>query len=155
MFAEIAAREARASTHAGPDASQAPTLRVAAAVSTSSPEYETVGTVRHSVFAGRADACWPNIGTRWAALRPCLALELGATTAAGSRSTGVRDTAFWAAMGVLGRGRAWVSHGIGLEAELGLLLPLRRYVIQGDQGTLYENQQAGFFAAVGPVLRLH
>jgi hypothetical protein len=160
LFAEMASSEARAAngseTHSfGPDASEGPTLRLAAVISSSSPEYETVGTVRHSMAAGRADACWPSAGTTWIALRPCLALELGATAAVGSRRTGVADMAFWAALGALGRGRAWVSHVIGVEAEFGLVVPLRRYIVGSAQGTLYENRRVGLAAAVGPVLRLY
>jgi hypothetical protein len=167
LFVELgwalrAARERYGSTGAkksvempGPDASNGVTMRLAVVGATSSPEFRSAGTVRHSVIAGRLDACSPNLGTATIAWRSCLGLELGSATAAGSRTTGVRDTAFWAALTGMGRARLWLSRTIGFEAELGLVVPLRRYVVESTEGELYKTHSLGFSGVLGPVIGLY
>jgi hypothetical protein len=107
-----------------------------------------VGSVRHWIAAGRLEGCpW-----RWggvSSIRPCLAFELGASGARGSRSSGSDDTGLWATPGAAVRGGLALAKGLRLEAELGAFFPLVRNDIYAGSEALYRAEITSFQGSLG------
>jgi hypothetical protein len=89
-------------------------------------------------------------------LVPSLSLELGWERARGTQSTGVSDTAFWAAGGVSARGVVHATGALSVEAELGPSFPFTRYELVEKQtgAVIHHTESVGLSAAVGLAFRL-
>ncbi|HYO96324.1 MAG TPA: hypothetical protein VER33_17520 [Polyangiaceae bacterium] len=109
----------------------------------------SVGPVRRWMAAGRADACPWRWGHSAVQLDPCLLVELGATGAAGTRSTGRADASVWAALGAALRGSVQVAPALRVEAEMGAMLPLRTNDVYAGEVALYRAERLALSAAAG------
>jgi hypothetical protein len=108
------------------------------------------------LLAGRLDGCPMRLGEGALSARPCLAIDVGATEAEGTGSTGVKDTGFWASLATHARLGWLASPALSFELELGAVFPLTRYefVAENSTAVFHRTAPAGFAAAVGSGFRL-
>lgn len=114
-----------------------------------------IGPVQRWILAGRAEAC----PVAWAKdrfdLRPCVAFELGVDNASSEGGSGLNDHGLWAApAGQFRFGVALLPKLLGLEAGVGMLIPLIRKEIFSGSQSLYRDAPAVFHAGLGVSLRL-
>jgi hypothetical protein len=120
------------------------TLRAAAVGAVGSSDMGG-GVVRQSLLAGRLDVCPTIVGGPVLSLRPCAAGEVGQTVV----SREYRDSSLWGALGVHGRGVWVLGSSVAVEAEVGVMFPLRRYEVFAGSTRLYRSAPAGLSAVVG------
>jgi hypothetical protein len=123
-------------------------LRVAAAGAFGTAE-TPVGPVQRWVLSGRGEVCPWRWGTFRVGLRPCLAFELGATSASSNRAPALADHGLWAAPGASLRGDFDVLPTVRLEAGGSALLPLLREQVFVGSKPLFQDALLAFQAALG------
>lgn len=113
-----------------------------------------VGPVSRSIIGGLVEGCPFRAGGESWGVRPCLAIEIGATGAASSRDTSVHGTSLWTAFGVKLRGAVELVQPLALEAEIAGLVPVPRTEVEAGSETLYQDSAIIFQAGLGLSVRL-
>jgi hypothetical protein len=123
-------------------------FRVAAAASLGTAD-TPVGPVKRWVLSGRGEVCPWRWGTRRMALRPCLAFELGATSASSEGPPVVADHGLWAAPGLGLRGSFDVLPRLRVELGGSALLPLLREQVFIGSKPVFQDALLAFQGTVG------
>jgi hypothetical protein len=113
-----------------------------------------VGSVRHWIGAGRAEACPWRFGSPKAGLSPCAVFELGVTGASDSRPSALHARELWAAPGAALRLAFEIAAQFTLEAQAGGLVPLIRETVYAGSEPLYSAEIIAFQASLGISARL-
>lgn len=107
------------------------------------------------LLGARVATCPIELSPGSLALRPCVALELGALSSEGEGVTGRSDSGLWLSSEAAARA-TWPREGIAaLEAEVGLALPWTRYTLQsGDSppATMHQTAALSLSARIGLVV---
>src|SRR5207247_611357 len=98
-----------------------------------------IGPVARTLITARGEAC----PLRWRegawGLRPCLTLDLGATTASSERQTSVLGSGMWVAPGLGLRGTLDIVRPVALELQAAGAVPLPRREVDAGARGLYRD----------------
>lgn len=133
----------------------APQLSLRAGLTFARGSVDTViGPVTRTVITARGEACplrWG--GSAWR-LRPCLSMELGATTASSERQTSVLGSGLWAAPGLGLRGSVDLAGPVALELQSAAGLPVPRREVDAAARGLYRDAPVVFEGTLAFLVRL-
>lgn len=103
-----------------------------------------------TLLAARIDGCALGWHSPAFALEPCLATDIGALRASTSGPDGRSDQGLWLSATGLVRASLPVSEAVGLEAQLGAVVPIVRYALGTALGTdLFRTEPIGVEISVG------
>jgi hypothetical protein len=103
-----------------------------------------------TLLGGRLEGCFTSIESGAVAVETCAGADLGALTAASAGQSGRRDTDVWASGDLHVRGRWRAGDALGLEFQIGTLVPLVRYRFGAESGAgVYRTAPAGLRLSLG------
>jgi hypothetical protein len=103
------------------------------------------------IGTGQLEACPLALGSGRLQLRPCTALALGAVRATSSSQSGTSDAGLWAAWATHARLSWDAARAIGLDIQVGLIIPLTQYelTVEEPSRTVAKTRFAGLALGLG------